>query len=51
MGLTPTTLYLFGMPMPKYMDGRVLGEIFKRDSEFTKREVRDSSYEEDVIKR
>jgi len=27
--VTPTVLYMFGIPIPKYMDGRVLTEIFK----------------------
>lgn len=30
--ITPTILHLFNLPIPNYMDGRVLKEIFKRDS-------------------
>ena len=37
--LAPTILHLFGMPIPKDMDGRVLKEIFKEDSEHAKREI------------
>ena len=35
----PTILHLFGVPIPKDMDGRVLKEIFKEDSELAKREI------------
>ncbi len=37
--ITPTVLYMFNLPIPKDMDGRVLKEIFKKDSELGKREV------------
>ncbi len=37
--LAPTILHIFGIPIPKDMDGRVLKEIFKEDSEYSDREV------------
>jgi len=37
--VTPTILHIFGIPIPRDMDGRVLKEIFKGDSEFAKREI------------
>ena len=43
--LAPTILHIFGTPIPKDMDGRVLKEIFKEDSEPAKREV---EYQGDV---
>jgi arylsulfatase A-like enzyme len=48
--LAPTILHMFGLPVPKYMDGRVLTEIFKPDSEFARRKVKYSSYEKVVIR-
>jgi predicted AlkP superfamily phosphohydrolase/phosphomutase len=37
--LAPTILHLFGLPIPKEMDGRVLKEIFEEDSASAKREI------------
>ena len=37
--LAPTILHIMNVPIPKDMDGRVLKEIFKKDSELGKREV------------
>ena len=37
--LAPTVLHIFGIPIPKDMDGRVLKEIFKEDSELAKKEI------------
>lgn len=37
--LAPTILHLFGLPIPKDMDGRVLTEIFKEASEPAQRDV------------
>jgi len=35
--VAPTVLHIFGLPVPKDMDGRVLMEIFEGDSEFAMR--------------
>lgn len=45
--LAPTILHMFGTPIPKDMDGRVLTEIFREDSEMAQREI---VYEEDKTK-
>lgn len=37
--LAPTILYIFGIPIPKDMDGRVLKEVFEEDSALAKREI------------
>ena len=37
--ITPTALHMFGLPIPKDMDGRVLTEIFTESSEPGKRQV------------
>lgn len=37
MDLAPTILHIFGVPVPDYMDGKVLFEIFEGESSFTKR--------------
>ncbi|AIJ04926.1 type I phosphodiesterase/nucleotide pyrophosphatase 2 [Methanocaldococcus bathoardescens] len=46
--IVPTILHIFGLPIPNDMDGRVLMEIFEKDSEFVKREPKyvDPSYYE-----
>lgn len=46
--VAPTILHIFGLPIPKDMDGRVLTEIFEEDSEFAKRQPKhvDPSYYE-----
>jgi len=38
--LAPTILHIMGVPVPQDMDGRVLAEIFEKDSEFRRREVK-----------
>ena len=50
--IAPTVLHMFGLPIPKDMDGKVLKEIFKPNSEIAKRKVRyvDPSYYR-VVKR
>jgi len=45
--LAPTILHMFGAPIPRDMDGRVLTEIFRADSEMAQREI---VYEEDKTK-
>lgn len=35
--IAPTILHIFGLPIPNDMDGRVLVEIFERNSEFARR--------------
>ena len=37
--LAPTILHLFGLPVPKDIDGRVLKEIFNEDSSLAREEV------------
>jgi predicted AlkP superfamily phosphohydrolase/phosphomutase len=37
--LVPTILHVFGLPTPRYMDGRVLKEIFEEGSELDLREI------------
>ena len=37
--IAPTILYMFGIPIPRDMDGRVLKEIFKEDSELAKKKI------------
>lgn len=37
--LAPTILHIFGIPIPKDMDGGVLKDIFKEDSELAKGEI------------
>ena len=48
--IAPTILHMFGLPIPKYMDGRVLTEIFRPGSEFAKRKVRYTSYEKEILR-
>ena len=38
--LAPTILHILGIPLQEDMDGRVLKEIFKEDSELAKREIK-----------
>jgi len=37
--IAPTILHMFGLPIPKDIDGRVLEEIFEYDSEFAGRSI------------
>jgi len=51
--IAPTILHIFGLPIPNDMDGRVLMEIFKSDSEIAKRRpvyVEPSYYRKDTEK-
>jgi len=45
--IAPTILHMFGVPIPHDIDGRVLTEIFREDSEMAQREI---VYEEDKTK-
>ena len=38
--IAPTILHMFNVPIPSDMDGKVLKEVFRKDSKFNKREVR-----------
>lgn len=38
--VAPTILHMFGMPIPRDMDGKVLKEIFKDDSLIARREIK-----------
>lgn len=46
--LAPTILHMYGVPIPRDMDGRVLTEIFNEDSEMAQRKV---VYEEKKTKK
>jgi len=37
--LVPTILHIFGLPIPRDVDGRVLKEIFEEGSELARREI------------
>jgi predicted AlkP superfamily phosphohydrolase/phosphomutase len=45
--VAPTILHILGIPIPSDMDGRVLKEIFREDSEFARRELVYQVVEED----
>jgi predicted AlkP superfamily phosphohydrolase/phosphomutase len=51
--LAPTILHMFQVPIPKDIDGRVLNEIFREDSELTRKETvyRDMETEKALIKK
>ncbi|XRP97075.1 alkaline phosphatase family protein [Methanocaldococcus sp. 16A] len=46
--IAPTILHIFSLPIPNDMDGKVLTNIFEKDSEFAKKEIKyvDTSYYE-----
>jgi predicted AlkP superfamily phosphohydrolase/phosphomutase len=44
--LAPTLLYIMDVPIPKDLDGRVLKEIFREDSELSTRRIRYQNIEE-----
>jgi predicted AlkP superfamily phosphohydrolase/phosphomutase len=46
--LAPIILHLFGIPVPKDMDGRVLKDIFQPDSALAKKEIEYQEVEERV---
>jgi len=35
--IAPTILHFFGLPIPKYSDGKVIGEVFKKESQHAQR--------------
>jgi len=39
LDIAPTVLHIFGIPIPEDMDGKVLKEIFRDDSDISRREV------------
>lgn len=45
----PTILHMFGLPVLKDMDGKVLKEIFKEGSEYAKREIKEELEEKSAI--
>jgi len=47
LDIAPTILHLFGVPIPRDMDGRVLSEIFSDASEAARREVMYRQVEDD----
>ena len=49
--VAPTILFMFGKPIPKDMDGRVLREIFKESSSLARRKPRfvDPSYYAKIV--
>lgn len=44
--IAPTVLHIFGVPIPDYIDGRVLMEIFKEDSDEAQRKPSRTRYGE-----
>lgn len=48
--IAPTIHHIFNLPIPSDMDGRVLKEIFKEESEPAGREVEYKSYEKNRVK-
>jgi predicted AlkP superfamily phosphohydrolase/phosphomutase len=45
--IAPTILHMFDIPIPKDLDGKVLKEIFKADSEFAQKEIVYGNYNEE----
>ena len=48
MDLMPTILHIFNLPIPNDVDGRVLKEIFQRESDLAKRDI---TYQEFHVER
>ncbi|MHA1363381.1 MAG: hypothetical protein ACTSP1_12760 [Candidatus Freyarchaeota archaeon] len=51
--LTPTILHMFQVPIPRDMDGRVLTEIFREDSEIARRQIlyHDADVERAIVRK
>ena len=51
--IAPTILHMFDLSIPNDMDGKVLKQIFKEDSEFIKNEVEFEDYdkEKEILKK
>jgi len=50
LDIAPTILHMFGIPIPQDMDGRVLKEVFKKNSKYAKQKIVYQSYEKERIK-
>ncbi len=50
LDLAPTILYMYGAPIPKDLDGKVIKKIFKEDSEILKRDVQYRSIDDEKQK-
>jgi predicted AlkP superfamily phosphohydrolase/phosphomutase len=52
LDIAPTVLHYFGLPVPEDMDGKVLKDIYKDDTEYSKRdvEVKDVSNQKELAK-
>ena len=48
--IAPTILHIFGLPIPRDMDGRVLREIFKEGAEYAIRKPKYEDYEKYVLR-
>jgi predicted AlkP superfamily phosphohydrolase/phosphomutase len=48
--IAPTILHMMDLPIPSYMDGAVIKEIFRGDSPMAIREIRKTGYEASRIK-
>jgi len=48
--IAPTILHIFGLPIPRDMDGRVLREIFKEGTEYAIRKPKYEDYEKYVLR-
>jgi predicted AlkP superfamily phosphohydrolase/phosphomutase len=46
--IAPTILHMFGVPIPKDMDGKVLTELFKENTDISKRELEFIKEQKDI---
>lgn len=51
--VAPLVLFLYGLPIPRDMNGRIRKEIFRENSELLKKEIKfvDNAYYEDELRR